>query len=267
MADIGRVELLNRDLRENFKVAKIALGKEFKVDPNKIPDEALTQGFIRTPVNILTNVSNMKFPISTLDVASVQNAPATPLQNLVDSVDAFVAGQMGYYLQYISYTTNYQNFDFTVGNSWMPITYPSPYYNNVSTTNLYLGTSLFWLGYMTIQVNDLVLYKKWDLMRHLMAPRTQATPAVGITPSPQLQVFNNFDGGNDSFYPMEPLPVFSGSRQNLVQIFLPSNVPATIGPFNNSTYNVNFIMQAVIHFRGVNCQNGSKLGDMRMRTS
>lgn len=261
-AGLGKVKLSNIDLRENFKVAAIMLARANDVAIEKVDLNQLTQGFLRSPIDLQTNLSILQFPMSTLDQASVTGAPNIPITNLVASVDAFVAGMMSYYLMIYSYTGGNQiNMDFTLGNNFTPTTYPSPWENNGTGVNWSPGCMIFWLGYIKIEVNSKILYKQWDLMRHYNAPMTQATPSF---PSPSNYIpnqKNQYDGGSDGFYPMEPLPVFSGSKQNIVQMFLPANIPATISPFNETGigYGTSFIAKAITHWRGVTCQNASGL--------
>ena len=258
--DIGKIKLSNLDLRENFKVAAMMLARANNVPVERVNLNDLTQGFLRSPIDLTVQQSVLQFPMSTLDQASITGAPNIPITNLVASVDAFVAGMMSYYLMIYSFTGgNQQNIDFTTPNNFSATTYPSPYENNGSGVNWSPGCMMFWLGYIKIEVNSKILYKQWDLMRHYNAPQTQATPNF---PSPSNYIpnqKNQYDGGSDGFYPMEPLPVFSGSKQNIVQLFLPANIPATIAPFNLTGYGTTFVAKAITHWRGVTCQNASGL--------
>lgn len=262
MAGIGEVKLSNRDLRENFKVAAMMLADANGVEVHKVNLDDLTQGFIRTPIDLTVGTALFQFPITTLD--SLQGAPAIPIQNLVASVDAFVAGMMSYYVCFYNWLMGATQTtpDYGANNDPLPLTYPSPWTNNGTSLIFSQGAGFLWLGYLKIEVNSKVLYKNWDLLRHYNAPRTQAS---GAAPTYQALLRNQYDGGSDGFFPMEPLPVFSGSRQNVVQMFLPTNVSATgaagtpIYPFALSNYGVNFVLKAVLHFRGINGQNCSGL--------
>jgi len=262
MADsIGKMQLSNQDLRENFNVARRMIAMANGVDISKVASSQLTQGFIRTYVNLVVTQSQFQWNISSLD--NYASSPNLPITNLVASVDAFVAGAMGYYLLNYSWTGGagaMQNIDFTTSNCFVPITYPSNWFNNSSSNSLDNGCFMFWMGYIKIEVNSIVLYKTWDLMRHLYVPRTQASPAAGLTPAVQLQSKDQFDGSADTFFPMEPLPVFSGSKQSVVTVQYPANIP-NIKPFSLGSigYGTSFVLLACLHFRGVNCQNASSL--------
>jgi len=262
MSQVGKMQLSNPGLRENFRVAAMMLAKANGIPVDNVRLDDLTQGFLRSPIDLQTNLSKLQFPMSTLDQASITGAPNIPITNLVAAVDAFVAGQMSYYLMIYSYSGGNQiNMDFTTGNNFTPTTYPSPWENNGTGVNWDPGCMIFWLGYIKIEINSKILYKQWDLLRHYNAPMTQATPGYP-TPSNYIpKQKNQYDGGQDGFYPMEPLPVFSGSKQNVVELYLPANIPTTIAPFNQTGigYGTTFIAKAVLHFRGITCQNASGL--------
>lgn len=260
MANIGEVKLSNRDLRENFKVAAMMIADANKVPVTSVNLDDLTQGFIRTPIDLTVGQALFQFPISTLD--QISGAPAIPIQNLVASVDAFVAGMMSYYTCFYSWNGTQATPDYGGSNDPTPLTYASPWTTNQTSVYMSGGAAFLWLGYLKIEVNSKILYKTWDLIRHYNAPRTQA---AGAAPVQQNLLKNQYDGGSDGYYPMEPLPVFSGSRQNVVQMYLPANITVNgaggqpIYPFAFSNYGQNFVLKAVLHFRGINGQNCSGL--------
>lgn len=139
------------------------------------------------------------------------------------------------------------------------------------------GIIMFWLGYISIEVNGIKLYKNWECLQHLYIPQHQAAPTLpGAVPTPgpdnpfslgpggqlpywQPNMWDPFDGGNDGFYPMEPLPVFSGSKQSIVYLNLPANIPANIRPFNGVGYGVSNVLKVVCHWRGVLAQNSTSM--------
>ena len=102
--DIGKIKLSNLDLRENFKVAAMMLARANNVPVERVNLNDLTQGFLRSPIDLTVQQSVLQFPMSTLDQASITGAPNIPITNLVASVDAFVAGMMSYYLMIYSFT-------------------------------------------------------------------------------------------------------------------------------------------------------------------
>jgi len=259
MDNIGSTFLSNPALRDNLKVSVLMLAKANGLRVEDIDMDKLTQGYLRSPIDLTVNVAQLTFPMSTLDQQTV-GAPITPLTNLVPSPDVFVCGSLSYYLMNYQYLNGSQaSPNFSGGNCFMPLTYVSAWENNGSGVNLSPGCAMFWLGDLRIEVNSIVLYKKWDLSRHYMVPQAQATPGTPGYYMPNQK--NQMDFGGDSFYPMEPLPVISGSRATTVTLNLPANIPGDISPFNfgGIGYGSTFILKAVFHGRGISAYNFSGL--------
>lgn len=260
--ELGTTFLSNPALRENLKVSAMMLAKANNMPLEKVDIDRLTQGYLRSPIDLTTNVSQLIFPMSTLDQQTV-NAPVTPLTSLVPSPDVFICGSLSYYLMTYQFLGGQQSPDFTTSNSnFMPVTYVSSWENNGTLRDWDMGCAMFWLADLKIEVNSIVLYKKWDLGRHYYCPQSQATPLVpGSAYMPGQK--NQFDFGGDSFYPMEPLPVISGSKATTVTLNLPANIPTTISPFNLAGigYGTTFIAKAVFHGRGVMAFNYSGLNN------
>jgi len=254
------VVLSNRDLRENFKVAAIMLSKANGVKLEQVNMDDLTQGYLRSPIDLTVGVSVLQFPITSLD-SQIVGAPVIPITMLVASVDCFIAGMFSYYIMLWQFVAGHQESpDFASGNGFMPVTYASSWDNNGTGVAWDPGCNMFWLSNIYIEVNSVVLYKAWDCSRHYYAPQSQATPTIaGSAFIPKQK--NQYDGGSDGFYPMEPLPVFSGSKQNIVRLNLPANIPNTISPFSlgGLGYGTTFIAKAVAHWRGVTAKNASSL--------
>jgi hypothetical protein len=288
MRGVGKVTLTNADLRENFKVAAMMIAHANGVDVSKIDLNQLVQGYVLSMINATPNFSQLQFPITNTDIGSINNAPLNPLMRVVNQVDSFVAGKLGYYLMFYAFSGgNQSNPDYTSSVRMFPITYPSPYATSTNgNATMDTGTIMFWHAYISIEVNGIKLYKNWECYQHLMIPQAQATPVVGGTPpngawvdgvgnqafvSPfstsnvlpywQPNFWNPFDGGNDAFYPLEPLPVFSGSKQSIVLLNLPGNIPPTIAPFSLGTsgYGTSWILKICLHLRGVLAQNSTSL--------
>ena len=270
MNKIGSVNISNLDLRENFKVAAVMLSIANNVPIEKIDLRKLTQSYLRTMIDAVINLQVLQFPIITTDTGNFQGAPQNPLMALINTTDSIVCGQCGFYLLLYQFIGTQQSPDFGGASTFEPISYPSPWVTNGTAPALDPGVMLFWWGYMSVQINTDVLYKKWNLLQHMKQPATQSTPTLaqarpgsftnafaqvpGDTSVPwQPAVRNALDMGNDIFYPMEPLPVFSGTRQNEVKINLPSNIPSTIAPFNQGGigYGTTFVLKLVLEFRGV----------------
>ncbi len=276
---VGRVQLTNADLRENFKVAAIMIAHANGVTVDKIDLNQLVQGYVLSMIDATVNFSQLQFPITNTDLTIV-NAPNIPMMRVVNQVDSFVAGKLGYYLMLYKFSGGKQTSpDYSSAFSFMaPITYPSTYTLSSYGTQISPGCILFWHGYLSIEVNGIKLYKNWECLQHLYIPQVQATPtlpgslplpgggdnpwatAAGQLPFWQPNQRDQFDGGNDAFYPLEPLPVFSGSKQSIVMLNLPANIPNTIEPFSDTgAYGVEYILKICLHLRGVLAQNSTSM--------
>jgi len=278
MAGVGRVTLTNADLRENFRVAAIMIAAANNVDVKSVDLNQLVQGYVLSMIDAKVNFAQLQFPITNTDLG-VTNTTNIPIMRVVNQVDSFVAGKLGYYLMpYIFTGGNQLNPDYASAFSYMaPLTYPSTYAQNGTGTDFSPGLIMFWHGYLSIEVNGIKLYKNWELMQHLYIPQHQATPQLpatlplpggpdnpfaltaGLLPYWQPNFRDPFDGGNDAFYPLEPLPVFSGSKQSIVLLNLPANIPPTIAPFSDPVYGQSLVLKVCLHLRGVLAQNSTSL--------
>ena len=287
MTGVGKVTLTNADLRENFRVAAMMIAHANGVYVSKIDLDQLVQGYVQSFVDARPNYAQIQWPITNTDLTLV-GAPNIPLMRIVNQVDSFCAGKLGYYLMIYAFSGGLQTQpSYTTGFRMMPITYPSWYANAVSILgSTYIGLDpgciIFWHGYIAIEVNGIKLYKNWECQQHLYVPRGQSTPTLnaalpptgggagnpfavttppagGALPFWQPNQYDQYDGGQDAFYPLEPLPVFSGSKQSIVTLNLPANIPGTIAPFTDSGYGTEYILKIVLHLRGVLAQNSTSM--------
>jgi hypothetical protein len=170
---------------------------------------------------------------------------------------------MSYYLMMYTFTGSQQNPDYTAGNYWTPITFPSTSHNNNSTAFPFMapGMGMFWNGFLSFTVNKKVVIPYWDTSRHMYIPQQQATqyPAAGGNPTQWPLYQDQFDGSTSSFFPVEPTVVIGGGRQNDIKLNLPANIPATIAPFTYAGYGTSFVMKACLVFRGILAQNSTSV--------
>lgn len=248
------IQLQNRDLRENYLVAVDTLKKN---NPGQEIDlDQLTQGYISSECTLTVNNSTLQWPI--VDTQQISGAPITPTMRLLPQQDSFVVGTMGYWLMMYAFTTSQANPDFTTLNNWSPITYPSRFANN-NVEEWAPGCMLFWMGYISIEVNKKVLIPYWDCLRHYKAPIAQSPAIVEPNTMNGGTGNNSIDGGTDGYYPVEPIIVIGGGRDNVVKLNLPSNIPANILPFTSPGYNTNKVGKAVLRFRGIWAQNSTSV--------
>lgn len=125
-----------------------------------------------------------------------------------------------------------------VDAAFMLNSYESPFIFGANATPL---KSLWNGSNLSIAVNNDILVPNWDVMKHYNSPETQETAAIGAG-SPTDQ----FRGGFDGFYPMEPNVVLIGSKNNVIQINLAAGITA-ISEFS----------RVIVMFRCITAQNSS----------
>lgn len=124
--------------------------------------------------------------------------------------------------------------------AWIPDTYPNTIkYAGANGDALY---SLWNGSNFSIAVNGDILMPNWDVMKHFNSPETQQTAALASA-SPGDQ----FRGGHDGFYPMEPNVVMIGSKNNVLQLTLKGTGITAVQAFS----------RAVIILRCITAQNSS----------
>lgn len=216
----------NINQRETFHNAVNSLAGAFADVPGfDVGNYKLTEGYLRSEVNLVAGVTQYRFNIMINENQPQPNVTERRL-NLQDS---FVAASIGFFVAVPTSQTD---------ASYLPLTYPDPL--AFTTALSAVATQTLYNGSLNVTVNNNVLIPAWDLYRHLYVPQTQAADAIaGVSPAKQNQR-NGFDG----FFPNEPNIVFVGSKNNQVKIDLPAGI-GTITP--NS--------RAILIMRGILAQN------------
>lgn len=253
--------LANKDIRENFHAAVATLEQN---NPNeKVNLDQLTQGYVRSECTLQVNNSVLTWPV--VDTQQISGSPITPVMNLLPEQDSFVVGSLGYWIYLYAYNNGDQtqpNFSQVFGSGTQiamdPMTFPSGNDNGYGGSSWDPGNMMFWMAYISVEVNKKVLIPYWDTYRHYKAPISQWQGNLSAGQYGWRQ-YNSIDGGVDTFYPVEPVWVIGGGRQNLIKLNLPSNIPNNIGPFNLGTfgYGTAFVAKAVLFFRGIWAQNST----------
>jgi len=123
MPGVGKVTLTNADLRENFRVAAMMIAHANGVDVSKIDLDQLVQGYVLSMIDARTNFAQLQFPITNTDLTLV-GAPNLPLMRIVNQVDSFCAGKLGYYMMLYAFSGDNQTQpNYTSGFRMLPITY------------------------------------------------------------------------------------------------------------------------------------------------
>jgi hypothetical protein len=219
-----------------------------------INTDEVTPSYLRSECNILPNASNFQFPINRDDFGG--NSPLSVTCQPLSRTDSFLCTAWGYSAMTYQMVGGQQNqADFTQGNNWFPITYVSQYHQNGAAADLDQGVGLLWVGaYLNLKVMKHELIPYWDCLKHAYVPTTQANNIW----SPQPQILKDgYVGNSSNYYPVERNIILGGMRENTLTLNLPSNVPATIAPFNQSFYNVTNVLKAVWDSQGLLMQNST----------
>ena len=173
----------------------------------------LSQSYLRLEVGLSTSITNYQFPVLVNDVSS-SNTTSFNTEQRLNLQDAFVCSSIGLFFAKPSSSTD---------TSYQLVTYPNAQIFTASNT----ATSLFnWYNSsLTLTVNNRQIVPAYDLYRHYNVPITQQQSAPYYAAN--TQAFKDQQSGADSaFYPVEPAWVLVGSKQNTLQVQLPTAMTA-----------------------------------------
>ena len=191
-----------------YEKAKQALANA-GFNPNQV---VLSQSYLRLEVALSTTITNYQFPVLVNDVSS-SNTTSFNTEQRLNLQDSFVISSLGFFVCAPSSSTAV---DFQL------CTYPNPYIFSTASAD----TSLFnWYNSsLTFTVNNRQIVPAYDLYRHYSVPQQQGGNAYTTA---QTEAFRDQqDGGESAFYPIEPAWVLVGSKQNTLQVQLPSAMAA-----------------------------------------
>ena len=216
MASTIGTRLAFEKAKEGIKAAGFGLGQA-----------VLSQSFLRTEVILNNNSTLYQFPVLVNDNFSV----VTNTSKLLALQDAFYCSELALF--------------FAAPTSVTDTTYPLVTYPNTTQFSASQADSLntFYNGIMTLTVNNRQIVPAWDLQRHYYAPQQQQTTDADYTTS-TINYVDQRDGSTSAFVPVEPGLVLVGSKQNQLQIQLPSALA-----------NVAANSRAILVFRGHLAQN------------
>lgn len=261
--DIGKIMLIRANFSErdkNGNIIKAMTKADIEAKMESLRDDEITQGYIWSEIVLTPQRQVLQWAI--VDTQQLSSSPITPTMRLLTMQDSFLISTLSYFLMNYTYENgNYNDIDFTTGNTWLPLTYVSPWASHGVNFDLAEGCALFWIGsYISFEINKKVVVPYWDCYRHYQAPQTQATPAFPIPSAYIPQQANQHDGSVDGFYPMEPNVVLGGGRGNIVKLNLAANIPATIAPFSYvDAYNISQVLKGVLCTRGILLQNSTNV--------
>jgi len=172
----------------------------------------LSQSYLRSELALSTTKTLYQFPILVNDnSAGGSNFNTT---NLLQLQDAFYVSHIGLFWAKPSSSTD---------TTFQLVTYPNASIFSSSNT----ASSLYsaYNGFMTITINNRQLIPSLDLYRFYQVPQQQQTANADYTSS-AISYKDQQDGSSSALYPIEPGIVFSGSKQNIVQIQIPAALAA-----------------------------------------
>jgi hypothetical protein len=170
----------------------------------------LSQSYLRTEVAMNTNSTLYQFPVLVNDNF---NGLVTSTSRLLNLQDAFYVSQIGVFV--------------AVPSSGTDTTFPLATYPNLSQFTAPEADALNTLynGFISLIVNNRQILPAWSVDRHYFAPNQQETTDADYTGS-GINYVDQRDGSNSAYYPVEPGLVLVGSKQNTLQLQLPSALAA-----------------------------------------
>lgn len=193
----------------------------------------LSQSYLRLEQSLSTSKTVFNFPILVND-SSTGSATATEVR--LNLQDAFCVSSAALY--------------FCVPGSSTAVNFALCSYPNTSVFSASnTATSLYnWYnGYISVTVNNRQIVPAIDLGRFLDVPQTQQAANADYSGS-AITVKDQQKGDSTAYCPIEPMWVFSGSKQNQIQVTLPGAMAAVE---SNS--------RAVLIFKGHLAQNVSSV--------
>lgn len=183
----------------------------------------LSQSYLRSEVTMTTTATRYRFPLLINDNFST----VTNTSQLLNLQDAFVVSHWGFFFAAPSSAT---------ATNFQLVTYPNDTIFSTASAAASLLTA--YNGFFTLTVNNRVIVPQLDCYRFYDAPQTQE-PAVSNSVDQQK-------GSDSALYPVEPGIVLVGSKQNVLELILPSALAAV-----QTSANPRF----VVYFAGHLAQN------------
>jgi hypothetical protein len=173
----------------------------------------LSQSYLRSELALSTTKTLYQFPILVNDNSQVSGGNFNTT-NLLQLQDGFYVSHIGLYFCKPSSSTD---------TTFQLVTYPNA--SIFSTSNTASSLYSFYNGSLSITVNNRQIVPSLDLYRFYQVPQQQQVANAFYTSS-AISFKDQQDGSSSALYPIEPGIVFSGSKQNIVQIQIPAALAA-----------------------------------------
>jgi hypothetical protein len=167
----------------------------------------LSQSYLRLEQLVTTTANTITFPI--LDNATANNQSQRPTERRLAQQDSFFTSSMAIYLTIAASATD---------TAFRPQTFPNVNIFPTGAAGLETVSPLntFYNGLLKITINKNVIVPSYPLLNFLQVPQTQR---ISVTAGLQS---NEFDPTEVVL--LEPNVNFIGSKNNQIEIILPSNV-------------------------------------------
>jgi hypothetical protein len=171
----------------------------------------LSQSYLRSELALSTTKTLYQFPILVNDNSQGTNFNTT---NLLQLQDAFYVSHIGLFFAKPSSSTD---------TTFQLVTYPNA--SIFSSSNTASSLYSFYNGSVSVTVNNRQIIPSVDCYRFYQVPQQQQVANAFYTSS-AISFKDQQDGSSSALYPIEPGVVFSGSKQNIVQIQIPAALAA-----------------------------------------
>lgn len=164
----------------------------------------LSQSYIRSELSMSTSKTLYQFPILINDTTSGSSA-AFSTENRLNLQDAFIVSQIAFFAAKPSSSTD---------TTYQLCTYPNT--TIFSGANTASSLFSFYNAKASLVVNNRQIVPSWAMYKHYSVPQTQDGAST----------IDQQDGNESGFSIVEPNVVLVGSKNNVLQVELPSALAA-----------------------------------------
>lgn len=173
----------------------------------------LTPSHLKLETQLIVNKTSFDFPLLTNQPNSA--GAVFPTERRLTNNDSFICSSLGVFISKPA-----SNVDSTASLH----TYPNPLV--FSTAGVAAALETLYNSELSLSVDSAIVLPAWDLLRHRKVPNAQFS-AGGL--------LDQFDGGEDGFFPIAPTINFVGKKTSTLTLKLPAAL-AAVEPFQRITF-------------------------------
>lgn len=192
----------------------------------------LTQSYLRLENKLNITSNKFVFPVLNNQPSGTPGVGAFNTEQRLNQQDSFVAAMWGVFLSKPSSDTD---------ATFILHTYPNA--QVFTTAGTAAAAETIYNSFFQLSVNNDIILPAWDASRHRLVPQTQN--GVGVTAQTIFPI-DQIDLGSDAFFPVEPNLVFIGSKNSVLNLFMPAALAA-----------VETFERISVIYRGVLAQNST----------